>query len=233
MALRVSSCGRSSSRKPLPYHDHAGPLVGCPPSRRARPRARAPASSPKLPQALSLEPQFDSPAPLADHRDRFRGARMNRPLTLAALVVLVSVGLAAQARRPAKAAAAPTPFSIVEATIPEMRAAMERGARHLAGARRRSRCTRIAHVRGPAERGHHRQSQGAGRGRGARSRTRGRQGARAAARHPGRAEGQHPHDGHAHHGRRAGLRGLRAALRGHADEEPARGRRHHHRQDRA
>ena len=49
---------------------------------------------------------------------------------------------------------------------------------------------------------------------------------------PDRAEGQHPHDRHADDRRRAGVRRLRAAVRGDADREPAGGRRDHHRQDR-
>ena len=70
------------------------------------------------------------------------------------------------------------------------------------------------------------------RSRRARSRARAGKTARSAARHPGRAEGQHPHDRHADHRRRAGVRRLRAAVRSDAHEEPARRRRDHHRQDR-
>ena len=69
------------------------------------------------------------------------------------------------------------------------------------------------------------------RGRGARPRARRRPCPRAAARHPDRAQGQHPHHRHADHRRRAGVRRPRAAVRGHAHDEPARGRRGHHRQD--
>ena len=92
---------------------------------------------------------------------------------------------------------------------------------------------RIATLRGSPERGAGRQPARARGGRRARSRARAGQAARPAARHPGRAQGQHPHHRHADHRRRAGVRGLRAAVRSDADEEPARRRRDHHRQDRA
>ena len=49
---------------------------------------------------------------------------------------------------------------------------------------------------------------------------------------PDRAEGQHPHHQHADDRRRAGVRRIRAAVRGDADEEPARRGRDHHREDR-
>lgn len=51
---------------------------------------------------------------------------MIRPLTLAAVVVLLSTGAPAQSRKPARPVPAP-PFSIVEATIPEMQKAMAEG----------------------------------------------------------------------------------------------------------
>ena len=92
---------------------------------------------------------------------------------------------------------------------------------------------RMATLRGSPERGDRREPAGArGSGR-ARSRARAGQDARPAARHPGRAQGQHPHHQHADDRRRAGVRRLHAAVRSDADEEPARRRRDHHRQDRA
>ena len=87
-------------------------------------------------------------------------------------------------------------FSVVEATIPDMRNALEQGrvtSRELVA----QYLTRIAHVRRPAERGNHRQPARARRGGRARPRARAGPRPRAAARHPDRAEGHHPHDGHA------------------------------------
>ena len=76
-------------------------------------------------------------------------------------------------------------------------------------------------------------AEGARRGRRDGQRTRRRPGARAAARHPDCAQGQHPHHRHPHHRRGAGVPRSDSALRRHADQEPARRRRDHHRQDRA
>ena len=87
------------------------------------------------------------------------------------------------------------------------------------------------HVRGQDQRRDHRQSESAGRSGRARPRAQGGQDPRPAARHPHRAQGQHPDHEHADHRRRAGLRWPGAAVRGHADQKPPRRRRHHHRQD--
>ena len=56
---------------------------------------------------------------------------------------------------------------------------------------------------------------------------------RPAARHSGRAQGQHSHDRHADDRRRAGVRRSRAAVRSDAHEEPRGRRRDHPRQDAA
>ena len=66
----------------------------------------------------------------------------------------------------------------------------------------------------------------------ARSRARAGQAPRAAARHPGRVERQHPHHRHADHRRRAGIRRLRAAVRSDPHAQSESRRRDHHRQDR-
>ncbi len=87
-------------------------------------------------------------------------------------------------------------------------------------------------VRGGPSRRDHREPESAGACRGARSRTGGRADSRAAARHSHRAEGQRPHDLHAHDRRRARVREPDAALRCDADQKPHRRRRHHHREDR-
>ena len=105
------------------------------------------------------------------------------------------------------------------------------GARHLA---RIGDAISDAHrdLRGQAARRDHRESERARGSRRARSRAGAGQHPRAAARHPDRAQGQHPHHQHADHRRRAGVRRLHAAVRSDADEEPARRRRDHHREDR-
>ena len=87
------------------------------------------------------------------------------------------------------------------------------------------------HLREDAQRDDRREPARDRGGRGARRRARPEEDPRPAARDPGGAQGQHPHDRDADHRRRAGLRRVRAALRGDAHEEPARRRRDHHRQD--
>ncbi len=57
------------------------------------------------------------------------------------------------------------------------------------------------------------------------------QDSRAAARHPGCAQRQHPHHGHADDRRRAGVRRAHSAVRSDVDEKPARRGRDHHRED--
>ena len=88
------------------------------------------------------------------------------------------------------------------------------------------------HLRGPAARRDHREPEGARGRRRARSRAGAGPRPRPAARHSDRAQGQHPHDRHADDRRGAGVRRAGAAVRGDADEEPARRRRGDHRQDR-
>ena len=123
------------------------------------------------------------------------------------------------------------PFTVVEATIAEMRTAMEQGrmtSRELV----QQYLTRIGDLRRPAARGDHRESRRARRCRRARPRAGAGQDPRSAARHPDRAEGQRPHDRHADDRRRARVRRADAAVRGDAHEEPEGRRRDHHRQDR-
>ena len=125
----------------------------------------------------------------------------------------------------------PQPFSVVEATIPEMRLALEKGRvtsrqivlQYLPRIAMYEDQLNAAITVNPnaLEEADERDRERSG-----------RQGPRAAARHPGGAQGQHPHDRHAARPGRPGLRGLHAALRGHAHEEPPRRRRHHHREDR-
>jgi hypothetical protein len=67
-------------------------------------------------------------------------------------------------------------------------------------------------VRQAGQRDLHCQPHRAGRGGRARSRARPGEGARPAPRHPRGAQGQHPYDQHAHHGRRAGIQGPGAAV---------------------
>ncbi len=152
--------------------------------------------------------------------------------TLVALLVAVATAaVLAQGAAPARPAPAAQKFTVVEATIAEMRTALEE---------RRVTSREIvqqyldAHrdLRGQAARGAHRESERAQGSRRARSRARRGPPARSAARHSDRAEGQHPHDDDADDRRGAGVRWLRAAVRSDADDEPARGRRDHHRQDR-
>ena len=122
------------------------------------------------------------------------------------------------------------PFSVVEATIPEMQKAMHDG-RTSSRQMVEQYLQRIALYNSTLQRGDHGQSEGARRSRPSRSGTQGRQDPRAAARHPDRAQGQHPHHRHPHHRRRDRVRGPDAAVRRDADEEPARRRRGDHRQD--
>ena len=120
-------------------------------------------------------------------------------------------------------------FSVVEATIADMQAAMREGritsrgivqqyldriAKYEVGSTPSSRSTRAR-----------------SRGRRARSRARAGQGTRAAAWHSDRAQGQHPHDRHADDRRRARVQGVRAAVRGDDHDEPSRCGRDHHRED--
>ena len=111
------------------------------------------------------------------------------------------------------AAAAPLPpFTVVEASIPQMQAALRSGkltSRELV----RLYLERIATLRRPDQRRDHRQPAGARGGRRARPRAQGGEDPRPAARHTDRAQGQHPHHRHADHRRRAGLRRARAAVR--------------------
>ncbi len=146
-----------------------------------------------------------------------------------ALAFLVASGCAG---RPADTSRDTAPFSVVETGIPELQKALSDWPRHLAPARRPlPRADR--HLRGPAQGRDHGEPARARRGRRARPRARPRPGPRPASRHPDRPQGQHPHGGHADHRRRRRLRGIPPGLRGHGDPEPARGRRPHHRQDRA
>ena len=153
---------------------------------------------------------------------------MKRSLTLALLCALLASPSAAAAGKAAKTP--PPPFTVVEATIPEMQKALAEAPRDLA---RAGPAVPRPHrdLRGQAQRRHHREPEGARRGGRARPRARAEEDPRPAARHPDRAQGQHPHHEHAHHRRRARLRRLRPALRGDGDEEPARRGRDHHRQD--
>ena len=123
------------------------------------------------------------------------------------------------------------PFTVVEATIPEMRTAMEQGrvtSRELV----LQYLARIAtyedklHAAITVNRRALAEAE-------ARDRERStRESARPAARNPDRAQGQYPHHQHADHRRRPGFRRLCAALRGDAHQEPARCGRDHHCQDR-
>ena len=87
-------------------------------------------------------------------------------------------------------------------------------------------------LRGQAARRDHGEPQRAGRRRRARSRARAGPDPRTAARHSDRAQGQHPHDDMPTTGGALAFVGHGAALRGDADEEPARRRGGDHRQDR-
>ena len=121
-------------------------------------------------------------------------------------------------------------FSVVEATIPEMQKAMQEGR---TSSRRMveqylqrialydDQFNAVITVNPKALEEADRLDAGA----------QGRQDPRAAARHPDRAQGQHPHHRHPHHRRRDRVREPDVAVRRDADEEPARRRRDHHRQD--
>ncbi len=167
---------------------------------------------------------------------------MKRHVPLVVIAVLVAAAFAAPGAQapapkgkpsPQRAGSPPPapPFTVVEATIPEMRAAMEQGrvtSRELVQQSLARIATYEERLNAVMTVNPHALDEADARDR---ERARG-QGARAAARHPDRAQGQHPHDRHADDRRRAGVRRLRAALRGDAHEEPARRRRDHHRQDR-
>ena len=141
---------------------------------------------------------------------------MKRSLAVVVPCALLAVTVEAKDKK-----APPPPFTVVEATIPEMQTA-------LAEKRVTSRelvlqyLTRIAIYEDKLnatltvnpkalEEADARD----------RERAQGKR-ARAAARHPDRAQGQHPHDRHADDRRRARVRRLRAAVRGDAHQEPAR-----------
>lgn len=126
------------------------------------------------------------------------------------LAILAPLLLACLANGQTRGQAKARPFSVVEATIPEMQAALE-------SKRTTSRelvtqyLTRIAtydrvlhslvtvNPKALAEAGERDRERAAG-------------SARPAARHPRRVEGQHPHNRYADHRRRAGLRGLDPAV---------------------
>ena len=118
-------------------------------------------------------------------------------------------------------AAQTKPFSVVEASIADMRTALEQK-RTTSREIVQQYLTRIALYEDQLQRGHHGEPARAGDRRLARSRARAGTDPRTAARHSGRAQGQHSHDGHADDRRRARVRRSRAAVRGDADEESRR-----------
>ena len=140
---------------------------------------------------------------------------MKRLLLPLPLVLSLTLAPSAQSKKPA-AAAPPPPFTVVEASIPDMRTAMEQGrvtSRELVQqylmriATYEDRLNAIVTVNPNALEDR----------RLARPRARAGQDPRSAARHSGRAQGQHPHDEHADDRRRAGVRRAGAAVRRDAD----------------
>ena len=127
--------------------------------------------------------------------------------------------------------ASPPPFSVFEASISDMQAAMKAG-RTTSHEIVQQYLTRIATYEDLLHAAITVNPTRARRRRRARSRARAGTRPRPAARHSDRAQGQHPHDDDADDGRRAGVRRDGAALRGDAHEEPARRRRGDHREDR-
>ena len=123
------------------------------------------------------------------------------------------------------------PFTVVEASIADMRAALEAGATTSVEIVTQY-LTRIATYDDRLHAALAVNPQRAAGGGGARPRAARGTRARTAARHPDRREGQHPHDEHADDRRRAGVRRIHAALRGDARDEPQGRRRDHHREDR-
>ena len=192
-------------------------------------RGRQPTLQSHWPTGRRTDSTEHEPTGVSSSRKR---VNMHRTLTIVAISVVAAVLTASAQKSRGPAAPADKSFTVVEATIPEMRLAMEQGrvtSREIV----RQYLDAHRHLRGPAARGDHDQPESAGDA-DERDRERGGgTGARSAARHPDRAEGQHPHDDHADDGRRAGVRGSRAAVRGDADDEPARRRRDHHRENRA
>ncbi len=150
---------------------------------------------------------------------------------LVALPCSMLWGQSGQAEHRAAARKPRPAFSVVEATIPAMQAAMKQGritSRELV----RQYLARIAtyedklHAALTVNPHAIEEAEALDRERATRPHP------RTAARHSDRAQGQHPNHQHADHGRRARLRLICAALRSDAHEKSARGRRDHHRQDR-
>ena len=157
-----------------------------------------------------------------------RGLPLHRSVIAFLILAVAGILLAAQTRRDAPSAG--QPFSVVEATIPEMQAAMEQHRitsreivlQYLARiATYEDKLNAVITVNPKAlEEAEARD----------RERAQGTD-PRAAARHPDRAQGQHPHDRHADDGRGAGVRRPRASLRGDAHEEPTGCGSHHYCED--
>jgi len=79
---------------------------------------------------------------------------MKRLLSAAILVFAATLMLSAQSKPSAKPAAPPPPFTIVEASIADMRTAMEQ--RRVTSRELVLQCLVRIHLRGAAERGHSR-----------------------------------------------------------------------------